>query len=94
MHPECTTVKPFKESTFNLFVLVLVLTPVKGPSQADMEGLRPVGSEDTSSQGSSSGPREIDETIVTELSIPDEKVTQIESILDLWSGSLKVLYLY
>ncbi|XP_067425196.1 centrosomal protein POC5 isoform X2 [Emydura macquarii macquarii] len=68
---------------------VLVLTPVKGPSQADMEGLRPVGSEDTSSQGSSSGPREIDETIVTELSIPDEKVTQIESILDLWSGSLK-----
>ncbi|KAM9138551.1 centrosomal protein POC5 isoform 2-T2 [Pangshura tecta] len=66
-----------------------VLTPVKGPSQADMEGLCPVRSGETSSQGSSSGPREIDETIVTELSVSDEKVTQIESILDLWSGSLK-----
>ncbi|XP_034629673.1 centrosomal protein POC5 isoform X2 [Trachemys scripta elegans] len=66
-----------------------VFTPVKGPSQADMEGLCPVRSGETSSQGSSSGPREIDETIVTELSVSDEKVTQIESILDLWSGSLK-----
>uniref|UniRef100_A0A8C0GV33 Centrosomal protein POC5 n=1 Tax=Chelonoidis abingdonii TaxID=106734 RepID=A0A8C0GV33_CHEAB len=66
-----------------------VLTPVKGPLQADMEGLCPVRSGETSSQGSSSGPREIDETIVTELSVSDEKVTQIESILDLWSGSLK-----
>uniref|UniRef100_A0A8C8RR53 Centrosomal protein POC5 n=1 Tax=Pelusios castaneus TaxID=367368 RepID=A0A8C8RR53_9SAUR len=66
-----------------------VLTPAKGPSEADMEGLYPLRSEDASSQGSSSGPREIDETIVTELSVPDEKVTQIESILDLWSGSLK-----
>uniref|UniRef100_A0A452GMY3 Centrosomal protein POC5 n=2 Tax=Gopherus agassizii TaxID=38772 RepID=A0A452GMY3_9SAUR len=66
-----------------------VLTPVKGPSQADMEGLCPVRSGETSSQGSSSGPREIEETIVTELSVSDEKVTQIESILDLWSGSLK-----
>nr|XP_048707490.1 centrosomal protein POC5 isoform X3 [Caretta caretta] len=66
-----------------------VLTPVKGPSQADMEGLCPVRSGETSSQGSSSGPREIDETMVTELTISDEKVTQIESILDLWSGSLK-----
>nr|XP_023960322.1 centrosomal protein POC5 isoform X4 [Chrysemys picta bellii] len=66
-----------------------VFTPVKGTSQADMEGLCPVRSGETSSQGSSSGPREIDETIVTELSVSDEKVTQIESILDLWSGSLK-----
>ncbi|XP_043403110.1 centrosomal protein POC5 isoform X5 [Chelonia mydas] len=66
-----------------------VLTPVKGPSRADMEGLCPVRSGETSSQGSSSGPREIDETVVTELTISDEKVTQIESILDLWSGSLK-----
>nr|XP_006124320.1 centrosomal protein POC5 isoform X2 [Pelodiscus sinensis]XP_006124321.1 centrosomal protein POC5 isoform X2 [Pelodiscus sinensis] len=66
-----------------------VLTSVKEPSQADMEGLCPVRSGETSSQGSSSGPREIDETIVTELTLADEKVTQIESILDLWSGSLK-----
>ncbi|XP_074851541.1 centrosomal protein POC5 isoform X2 [Carettochelys insculpta] len=66
-----------------------VLTPEEGPSQADMEGLGPVRSGEISSQGSSSGPRETDETIVTELTLPDEKVTQIESILDLWSGSLK-----
>ncbi|XP_019373255.1 PREDICTED: centrosomal protein POC5 isoform X3 [Gavialis gangeticus] len=62
---------------------------VKKSSQADMEGLCPVHSGEISSPGSSSTPREINETAVTELTIPDEKVTQIESILDLWSGSLK-----
>uniref|UniRef100_A0A8C9F546 Centrosomal protein POC5 n=1 Tax=Pavo cristatus TaxID=9049 RepID=A0A8C9F546_PAVCR len=53
-----------------------------------MEQLCPV-SEETSSQESTHVPREIDETTVTELTVPDEKVTQIENILDLWSGSLK-----
>uniref|UniRef100_A0A8C3LY39 Centrosomal protein POC5 n=1 Tax=Chrysolophus pictus TaxID=9089 RepID=A0A8C3LY39_CHRPC len=53
-----------------------------------MEQLCPV-SEEISSQESTHIPREIDETIVTELTVPDEKVTQIENILDLWSGSLK-----
>lgn len=59
-----------------------------------MEGLCPVLSEDTSSQESTRGPREISETVATELTLPDEKVTQIENILDLWSGSLKVFILY
>ncbi|XP_035748710.1 centrosomal protein POC5 isoform X3 [Egretta garzetta] len=66
-----------------------VLISVKEPSEANMERLCPVLSEDISSQGSTSGPREINETIATELTLPDEKVTQIENILDLWSGSLK-----
>ncbi|XP_075302954.1 centrosomal protein POC5 [Opisthocomus hoazin] len=66
-----------------------VLIPMKEPSEANMERLCPVLSEETSSQGSTHGPREINETIATELTLPDEKVTQIENILDLWSGSLK-----
>ncbi|XP_009463750.1 PREDICTED: centrosomal protein POC5 [Nipponia nippon] len=66
-----------------------VLISVKEPSEANMERLCPVLSEETSSQGSTHGPREVNETIVTELTLPDEKVTQIENILDLWSGSLK-----
>ncbi|XP_015507760.1 centrosomal protein POC5 isoform X1 [Parus major] len=61
-----------------------VLTSVK---QAGME--QPAFSEATSFQGSTHGPREVSKTIVTELTLPDEKVTQIENILDLWSGSLK-----
>ncbi|KAM6036941.1 centrosomal protein POC5 isoform 2-T2 [Theristicus caerulescens] len=66
-----------------------VLISMKEPSEANMERLCPVLSEETSSQGSTHDPREINETIVTELTLPDEKVTQIENILDLWSGSLK-----
>ncbi|KFO73744.1 Centrosomal protein POC5, partial [Cuculus canorus] len=61
-------------------------TPVKVPSEANMEQLCP---EETSSRGSTHGPTEIHETVVTELTLPDEKITQIENILDLWSGSLK-----
>ncbi|KAK2521262.1 centrosomal protein POC5 isoform X1 [Columba livia] len=66
-----------------------VLISLKEPSEANMERLCPGLSEETSSQGSTRGPREINETVTTELILPDEKVTQIESILDLWSGSLK-----
>ncbi|XP_009478259.1 centrosomal protein POC5 [Pelecanus crispus] len=66
-----------------------VLISMKEPSEANMERLCPVLSEEPSSQGSTRGPREIKETIATELTLPDEKVTQIEHILDLWSGSLK-----
>ncbi|XP_009882553.1 PREDICTED: centrosomal protein POC5 [Charadrius vociferus] len=66
-----------------------VLISMKEPSEANMERVFPVLSEETSSQGSTHGPREIDEAMVTELTLPDEKVTQIENILDLWSGSLK-----
>ncbi|XP_075383148.1 centrosomal protein POC5 isoform X2 [Mycteria americana] len=66
-----------------------VLISMKEPSEANMERLCPVLSEETSSQGSTRGPREINETITTELTLPDEKITQIENILDLWSGSLK-----
>ncbi|XP_074876484.1 centrosomal protein POC5 isoform X3 [Buteo buteo] len=68
-----------------------VLISVKEPSEANMERLCPVLSEETSSQGSTCGPKEINETIVTELTLSDEKVTEIENILDLWSGSLKVI---
>ncbi|KAF4803022.1 Centrosomal protein POC5 [Turdus rufiventris] len=57
-----------------------VSTSVK---QAVMD--QPVLSEATSSQG----PREVIQTTVIELTAPDEKVAQIENILDLWSGSLK-----
>ncbi|KAM9367667.1 centrosomal protein POC5 [Phaethornis superciliosus] len=66
-----------------------VLISVKEPPKANMEGLHPILSEETSSPGSTHGPREIGGTIATELTLPDEKVTQIEKILDLWSGSLK-----
>ncbi|XP_010212693.1 PREDICTED: centrosomal protein POC5 [Tinamus guttatus] len=62
---------------------------VKGSSESHMEHLCPLLSEETSSQGSARSPREISEERVTELTVPDEKVTQIENILDLWSGSLK-----
>ncbi|XP_021237156.1 centrosomal protein POC5 isoform X2 [Numida meleagris] len=64
------------------------LLSVKEHTEVSMEQLCPV-SEETSSQESTHVPREIDETIATELTVPDEKVTQIENILDLWSGSLK-----
>ncbi|XP_037980330.1 centrosomal protein POC5 isoform X2 [Motacilla alba alba] len=38
---------------------------------------------------STHGPREVSKTTVTELTSPDGKVTQIENIVDLWSGNLK-----
>ncbi|KAM4638693.1 centrosomal protein POC5 isoform 5-T5 [Amazona ochrocephala] len=66
-----------------------VVISVEKPSEANMEQIHPTLSEETSSQGSTHSPREINETLVTELTSPDEKVTQIENILDLWSGSLK-----
>uniref|UniRef100_A0A8B9IX32 Centrosomal protein POC5 n=1 Tax=Amazona collaria TaxID=241587 RepID=A0A8B9IX32_9PSIT len=66
-----------------------VIISVEKPSEANMEQIHPTLSEETSSQGSTHSPREINETLVTELTLPDEKVTQIENILDLWSGSLK-----
>ncbi|XP_076218082.1 centrosomal protein POC5 [Aptenodytes patagonicus] len=66
-----------------------VFISVKEPSEANMERLCPVLSEETSSQESTRGPREISETVATELTLPDEKVTQIENMLDVWSGSLK-----
>ncbi|XP_060617625.2 centrosomal protein POC5 isoform X1 [Anolis sagrei] len=62
---------------------------IKEPTRTDMEGLCPVDSEESSSQESSSIQRDLQESNVTDLSLSDERVTQIESILDLWSGSLK-----
>ncbi|OXB80908.1 UNVERIFIED_CONTAM: hypothetical protein H355_016925 [Colinus virginianus] len=64
------------------------LLSVKECTEVNMEQLHPV-SEETSSQESTHVPRETDETTATELTVPDENVTQIENILDLWSGSLK-----
>ncbi|KAJ6669839.1 hypothetical protein lerEdw1_000388 [Lerista edwardsae] len=66
-----------------------VSTSVKEPAHSDSEGLCRVRSEESSSQGSSSSQRDLQESNVTDLSLSDERVTQIESILDLWSGSLK-----
>ncbi|ETE67988.1 Centrosomal protein POC5, partial [Ophiophagus hannah] len=54
-----------------------------------MEGLCPIRSEETSSPGSSSCQRDLQGTYVTDMSLSDDRVTHIESILDLWSGSLK-----
>ncbi|KAM6475341.1 centrosomal protein POC5 isoform 3-T6 [Liasis olivaceus] len=67
-----------------------VSASVKESAHVDMERLCPVRSEESSSPGSSSSQRDLQETYVTDLSLSDERVTQIESILDLWSGSLKV----
>ncbi|XP_074712099.1 centrosomal protein POC5 isoform X4 [Strix uralensis] len=66
-----------------------VFVSVKELSEASMERLCPVLSEQPSSEGSTHGPREVNETTVTELTSPDEKVKQIENIFDLWSGNLK-----
>ncbi|XP_007440822.1 centrosomal protein POC5 isoform X1 [Python bivittatus] len=66
-----------------------VSASVKESAHVDMERLCPVRSEESSSPGSSSSQRDLQETYVTDLSLSDERVTQIESILDLWSGSLK-----
>ncbi|XP_068033350.1 centrosomal protein POC5 isoform X2 [Anomalospiza imberbis] len=60
-------------------------TPVStSVKQAVME--QPALPEATSS---TRGPREVGKTTVTELTSPDGKVTQIENIVDHWSGSLK-----
>ncbi|XP_059347997.1 centrosomal protein POC5 isoform X1 [Ammospiza nelsoni] len=60
-------------------------TPVStSVKQAGME--QPALPETTSS---THGPGEVSKTTVTELTSPDGKVTQIENIVDLWSGSLK-----
>ncbi|KFP89279.1 Centrosomal protein POC5 [Apaloderma vittatum] len=66
-----------------------VLVSVKEPSQANMEQLCHVLSEETISQEPTHSPREVNKTIVTESTLPDEKLTEIENILDLWSGHLK-----
>ncbi|KAJ7335861.1 hypothetical protein JRQ81_013802 [Phrynocephalus forsythii] len=66
-----------------------VSASVKEPAETNKEGLCPIHSEESSSQGSSSSQRDLQESNVTDLSLSDERVTQIESILDLWSGSLK-----
>ncbi|XP_050185110.1 centrosomal protein POC5 isoform X2 [Myiozetetes cayanensis] len=64
-----------------------VLTSVRQSFEANME--QAILSEAISSQGSTHGPREVSETIMTELTLQDEKLNQIENILDLWTGSLK-----
>ncbi|XP_048360659.1 centrosomal protein POC5 isoform X2 [Sphaerodactylus townsendi] len=83
--------KPGRSSAFatsTRTTRIEVSTSVKEPACQNMEGLCPVHSEETSGESSSSQ-RELQESNVTELSLSDERVTQIESILDLWSGSLK-----
>ncbi|XP_070599289.1 centrosomal protein POC5 isoform X10 [Erythrolamprus reginae] len=66
-----------------------VSASVKESSPMDMEGLCPIRSEATSPPGSSSSQRDLQGTYVTDVSLSDDRVTHIESILDLWSGSLK-----
>ncbi|XP_039219959.1 centrosomal protein POC5 isoform X9 [Crotalus tigris] len=66
-----------------------VSASVKESAHMDMEGLCPIRSDETSSPGSSSSQRDLQGTYVTDMSLSDDRVTHIESILDLWSGSLK-----
>ncbi|XP_071437231.1 centrosomal protein POC5 isoform X1 [Pithys albifrons albifrons] len=61
-----------------------VSTSGKKSFAAKME--QPPLSEVTSSQGSTHGPREVNET---EITLPDEKLNQIENLVELWTGSLK-----
>ncbi|XP_017663810.1 PREDICTED: centrosomal protein POC5 isoform X2 [Lepidothrix coronata] len=65
------------------------LTPADRPARAKSYASHSKTPEATSSQGSTHGPREVNETIMTELTLQDEKLNQIENILDLWTGSLK-----
>lgn len=84
----------FPDYQSSLSVSFSVLISVKEPSETNMERRHPILLEDTSSQRSTHGPREENETVVTELTLPNEEVTQIENILDLWSGNLKVFIAY
>ncbi|XP_026573687.1 centrosomal protein POC5 isoform X2 [Pseudonaja textilis] len=68
---------------------IAVSASVKESAPMNMEGLCPIRSEETSSPGSSSCQRDLQGTYVTDMSLSDDRVTHIESILDLWSGSLK-----
>ncbi|KAL7988967.1 hypothetical protein Chor_007886 [Crotalus horridus] len=70
-------------------IVQLVSASVKESAHMDMEGLCPIRSDETSSPGSSSSQRDLQGTYVTDMSLSDDRVTHIESILDLWSGSLK-----
>ncbi|XP_032531789.1 centrosomal protein POC5 isoform X2 [Chiroxiphia lanceolata] len=65
------------------------LTPADRPARAKSYASQSKTSEATSSRGSTHGPREVNETTMTELTLQDEKLNQIENILDLWTGSLK-----
>ncbi|XP_013916456.1 PREDICTED: centrosomal protein POC5 isoform X2 [Thamnophis sirtalis] len=66
-----------------------VSASVKEAAHMDMERLCPIRSEETTSPGSSSSQRDLHGPCVTDISLSDDRVTHIESILDLWSGSLK-----
>ncbi|CAI5787409.1 Centrosomal protein POC5 [Podarcis lilfordi] len=81
--------RPSDFATSTRTTRIEVSTAIKEPARTNLGGLCPVRSEDSSSEGSSSSQRDIQESNVTDLSLSDERVTQIESILDLWSGSLK-----
>ncbi|XP_027738742.1 centrosomal protein POC5 isoform X2 [Empidonax traillii] len=65
------------------------LRPADRSARATNDASHSKTPEATSSQGSTHGPREVSETIMTELTLQDEKLNQIENILDLWTGSLK-----
>lgn len=80
------TSQPFQTVSSYSLVSFSVSSSVK---QAGME--QPALPEATSS---THGAGEVSKTTVTELTSPDGKVTQIENIVDLWSGSLKVFILY
>ncbi|KAM3847628.1 centrosomal protein POC5 [Vipera latastei] len=76
-------------ATSNRTTRIEVSASVKESAHMNMEGLCPIRSEETSSPGSSSSQRDLQGTYVTDMSLSDDRVTHIESILDLWSGSLK-----
>ncbi|XP_029431085.1 centrosomal protein POC5 isoform X2 [Rhinatrema bivittatum] len=57
--------------------------------QSAMDLISPAESEEATGQNISATQTQIEETIVTELPVPNEKMSEMESLLDTWSGNLK-----
>ncbi|MEE6458555.1 hypothetical protein FKM82_000343 [Ascaphus truei] len=67
------------------------IIPQRRSFLSGMEAFSPLHSEDLSLQGSTSSSSQIQETRVTELPVSTENMNQVEDLLDLWSGNLKVI---
>ncbi|XP_030047804.1 centrosomal protein POC5 [Microcaecilia unicolor] len=57
--------------------------------QSVMDLIYPAESEETSGQDISTTRTQTEETIVTEIPLPNERITEMEGLLDMWSGNLK-----
>ncbi|XP_063819830.1 centrosomal protein POC5 isoform X5 [Pseudophryne corroboree] len=66
----------------------------RSPFASGMEAFSPVHSSELSLHGTSSSASsrsQVEEVRVTELPVPSEDMQQVEGVLDLWSGNLKVI---